>query len=118
MALEGIYKTMVNFQMPGIGIPGFLRRSIDIAKAGVYNLRIHHDRVLVPLIEQWGIASMEGLSAKASELQERLMELPAQIIAKAERFEARLPCESAADTGSRRPRLKVEPGDRRPDQKI
>lgn len=89
MALEGIYKTMVNFQMPGIGIPGFLRRSIDIAKAGVYNLRIHHDRVLVPLIEQWGIASMEGLSAKASELQEKLMELPSQIIAKAERFEAR-----------------------------
>lgn len=89
MALEGIYRTMVNFQMPGIGIPGFLRRSIDIAKAGVYNLRIHHDRVLVPLIEQWGIASMEGLSAKASELQEKLMELPAQIIAKAERFEAR-----------------------------
>jgi len=89
MALEGIYKTMVNFQMPGIGIPGFLRRSIDMAKAGVYNLRIHHDRVLVPLIEQWGIASMEGLSAKASELQEKLMELPAQIIAKAERFETR-----------------------------
>jgi acyl-[acyl-carrier-protein] desaturase len=89
MALEGIYKTMLNFQMPGIGIPGFLRRSIDIAKAGVYNLRIHHDRVLVPLIEQWGIGSMEGLSAKASELQEKLMELPAQIMAKAERFEAR-----------------------------
>jgi acyl-[acyl-carrier-protein] desaturase len=89
LSLEGIYKTMVNFQMPGVGIPGFLRRSIDMAKAGVYNLRIHHDRVLVPLIEQWGIASMEGLSAKASELQEKLMELPAQIIAKAERFEAR-----------------------------
>ena len=89
MALEGIYKTMLNFQMPGIGIPGFLRRSIDIAKAGVYNLRIHHDRVLIPLIEQWGIASMDGLSAKASELQEKLLELPAQIMAKAERFEAR-----------------------------
>ena len=89
MALEGIYKTMLNFQMPGIGIPGFLRRSIDIAKAGVYNLRIHHDRVLMPLIEQWGIASMDGLSAKASEIQEKLLELPAQIMAKAERFEAR-----------------------------
>lgn len=89
MALEGIYNTMLNFQMPGIGIPGFLRRSIDIAKAGVYNLRIHHDRVLMPLIEQWGIASMEGLSAKASEFQERLLQLPAQIMEKAERFEAR-----------------------------
>jgi len=89
LALEGIYKTMENFQMPGVGIPGFLRRSIDIAKAGVYNLRIHHDRVLMPLIEQWGIASLEGLSSRAAEFQDKLMELPAQIIAKAERFEAR-----------------------------
>ena len=43
----------------------------------------------MPLIEQWGIASMDGLSAKASELQEKLLDLPAQIMAKAERFEAR-----------------------------
>ena len=110
MALEGIYKTMVNFQMPGIGIPGFLRRSIDIAKAGVYNLHIHHDRVLVPLIEQWGIASMEGLSAKASELQEKLMELPAQIMAKAERFEARYRHVSQRPIPGSSGRLRVEGG--------
>jgi acyl-[acyl-carrier-protein] desaturase len=89
VSLEGIYRTFINFQMPGVGIPGFLRRSIDIAKAGVYNLRIHHDRVLMPLLEQWGIANLEGLTTKAAELQQRLMELPELVMQKAERFEAR-----------------------------
>ncbi|HJR92988.1 MAG TPA: acyl-ACP desaturase [Acidimicrobiia bacterium] len=89
VALEGILRTFTNFQMPGVGIPGFLRRSIDIAKAGVYNLRVHHDNVIMPLIRQWGIGELKGLDSAASELQEKLMALPGEIIAKAERFEAR-----------------------------
>lgn len=88
-ALEGIYRVLKNFQMPGVGIPGFLRRSIDIARAGVYNLRIHHDNVVAPLLSQWNIAGLGGLDAKAAELQAKIMALPAEIIAKAERFEAR-----------------------------
>ncbi|MEX1005827.1 MAG: acyl-ACP desaturase [Acidimicrobiia bacterium] len=88
-ALEGIFNTFNNFQMPGVGIPGYLRRSIDIAKAGVYNMRIHHDSVVAPLISQWGIDKLTGLGSRAAELQERIMALPADIILKAERFEAR-----------------------------
>ena len=75
--------------MPGVGIPGYLRRSIEIAKAGVYNMRIHHDSVVAPLISQWGIDKLTGLSSRAAELQDRIMSLPTDIILKAERFEAR-----------------------------
>ena len=89
IALEGIWETLRNFQMPGTGIPGFLRRSIDIAKAGVYNMRVHNDSVVSPLLSQWGIGELTGLSARAGELQEKLMSLPADLIRKAERFEAR-----------------------------
>lgn len=88
-ALEGILNTFSNFQMPGTGIPGYLRRSIEIARAGVYNLRIHHDHVLSPLISQWGIDRLTGISVRAQELQDRIMAIPADIISKAERFEAR-----------------------------
>lgn len=88
-ALEGILRTFTNFQMPGAGIRGFQRRSLEIAKAGVYNMRIHHDGVIMPLIKQWGIETLEGLDARASELQEKLMALPAELVRKAERFEAR-----------------------------
>jgi acyl-[acyl-carrier-protein] desaturase len=88
-ALQGIFNTFSNFQMPGVGIPGYLRRSIDIARAGVYNMRIHHDSVVAPLITQWGLDRLTGLTNRAAELQDRIMALPADIIAKAERFEAR-----------------------------
>lgn len=89
VVLEGMYKTFENFQMPGVGIPGFVRRSIDVAKAGVYNLRIHHDNVLVPLLRQWNIEGLKDLTPKAAEFQEKILALPGKIIDKAERFEAR-----------------------------
>jgi acyl-[acyl-carrier-protein] desaturase len=89
VAIEGIYNTFVNFAMPGVGIPGFVRKSIEVARAGVYNLRIHHDNVVQPLIAQWGLERLEGLTNRAAEIQEKLMALPAQILRNAERFEAR-----------------------------
>ena len=87
--LEGIYKTFANFEMPGIAMPNFLRRSLEVAKAGVYNLRIHHDRVIQPLIRQWGIDKLTDLTPRAAEFQDKLMSLPAEIAARAERFERR-----------------------------
>ncbi|MDH3189846.1 MAG: acyl-ACP desaturase [Acidimicrobiia bacterium] len=88
--LEGIYKTFSNFQMPGIAMPNFLRRSIEVAKAGVYNLRIHHDRVVTPLIRDWKIADLVDLKPAAAELQEKIMAIPAQLMEQAERFEKRV----------------------------
>ncbi|MGB7860600.1 MAG: acyl-ACP desaturase [Acidimicrobiia bacterium] len=90
IVLEGIYRTLANFQMPGVAMPNFVRRSIEVAKAGVYNLRIHHDRVVMPILKDWGIAELTGLTAAAAEFQEKIMALPAEIMFKAERFEKRL----------------------------
>ena len=89
MVLEGIHNAFANFQMPGVGIPRFVRRSIDMARAGVYNLRIHHDEIITPLLQQWRIAGLTGLTARAEEFQEKLMAIPADLVRKAERFEAR-----------------------------
>ncbi len=90
LVLEGIYRVFDNFQMPGVAMPNFLRRSIEVAKAGVYNLRIHHDRVLLPLIKDWNIANLTGLTPAAAELQEKIMQVPAKILHKAELFEKRV----------------------------
>ena len=89
-SLSGIYRMLTNFQMPGVAIPGFVRRSIDVAKAGVYNLRIHHDRVVMPLLKDWKIADMTDLTGKAAEFQDKIMALPAEIMTKAETFEKRI----------------------------
>ena len=89
-ALNGIHRALANFQMPGVAMPNFVRRSIEVAKAGVYNLRIHHDNVVKPLIKDWKIADLSGLSSAAAELQEKIIALPAQIMEKAELFEKRM----------------------------
>ena len=78
-----------NFEMPGGRIPGFRRHAIAIAKAGVYNLRVHHDHVIQPLIRDWKIGSLLGLTSEAAALQEEIMALPADLIARAEVFEER-----------------------------
>lgn len=88
--LDGIWRTFSNFEMPGVAMPNFLRRSIEVAKAGVYNLRIHHDRVLQPLIRDWKIGDLTDLRPHAAELQEKIMSLPDQILEQAERFEKRV----------------------------
>jgi len=90
LVLGGIFEALDNFQMPGVAMPNFLRRSIAVAKAGVYNLRIHHDRVVMPLLKDWNIAGLTGLKPAAAELQEKIMALPEQIIEKAEIFERRV----------------------------
>ncbi|HEX9978551.1 MAG TPA: acyl-ACP desaturase [Acidimicrobiia bacterium] len=88
--IESIHRVFTSFAMPGTSIPGFVRRAVEMARAGVYNLRIHHDRVLLPLIRDWGVEQMTGLSSRAKELQQKIMELPAQVLRKAEVFERRI----------------------------
>ena len=88
--LSGIYRMLTKFEMPGVAVPGFMRRSINVAKAGVYNLRIHHDRVVTPLLRDWQIGNLTGLTNKASEFQDKIMAIPADIMEKAERFEKRV----------------------------
>lgn len=89
VVLDGIYNTFANFQMPGTSIPGFLRRSVEVARAGIYNLRIHKEKVVEPLIEHWGIGDLTGLTPHAREVQDKIMSLPRLLGARAERFEAR-----------------------------
>ena len=90
LMLEAVHKVLSNFAMPGTSIPGFLRRAVESAKAGVYNLRIHHDRVLLPLIRDWGVEHLTDLSSRARELQEKVMELPGVVLRRAEAFERRV----------------------------
>lgn len=89
LVLPEIYRVLSNFEMPGVGMPKYMRRALQMAKAGVYNMRIHHDRILIPLIRDWKIESLEGLSTKAQEFQEKIMGIPALANLQAETFEKR-----------------------------
>jgi len=87
--VSAIYRVLNNFQMPGVGIPGFARRAVDMAKAGVYSLRLHRDRVVMPLLRDWAIDSITDLNAEGREARDKLMALPDKLLRGAEIFEKR-----------------------------
>jgi acyl-[acyl-carrier-protein] desaturase len=63
-----------NFEMPGTGIPEFARHAIAIAKAGIYDLGLHHSQILVPVVlRHWRIADLEGLSPEAEQARESVL---------------------------------------------
>ncbi|MDE0699914.1 MAG: acyl-ACP desaturase [Acidimicrobiaceae bacterium] len=67
-------KQVTGFAMPGVGIPGFTAHAKAIADAGIYDLAIHHDQILQPVvIRDWKVADLEGLSGEAEQARERLI---------------------------------------------
>lgn len=61
-----IHRQVLGFTMPGTSLPGFARRAMRIAAAGIYDLRIHHDQVLCPVVlTHFRLASLVGLSDAA-----------------------------------------------------
>ena len=63
--VQAIERQVVEFEMPGTGIPGFAKHAASIAKAGIYDLAIHHEQILVPVVQRhWGIEALEGLDAE------------------------------------------------------
>jgi len=83
---RAIADEVVGFEMPGSIIPGFARKAVQIAKAGIYDLRIHHDEVVMPLIRQWGVLELEGLDAEGERARSELADFLDTLDAQATRF--------------------------------
>jgi acyl-[acyl-carrier-protein] desaturase len=62
-AVEAITGEVIGFDMPGVGIQGFTRKALQIARAGIYDLRIHHDEVLWPAAALLEPVRPRGLAA-------------------------------------------------------
>jgi len=84
---QAIAKEAMAFEMPGTGIRDFNRRAVRIAKAGIYDLRIHHDEVLYPLLRSWKFFDLEGLSAQAEQARQALADFLAELDAMAAAIE-------------------------------
>ncbi|MGH3695795.1 MAG: acyl-ACP desaturase [Pseudonocardiaceae bacterium] len=100
-ALRAITDEVVSFAMPGIVIPGFARKAAQIAKAGIYDLRIHHDEVILPLLRQWAVFDLERLDAQGEQARTQLADFVSQLDRQASRFEERR-AEALARVAARR----------------
>jgi acyl-[acyl-carrier-protein] desaturase len=89
-AVCAMRRQVLGFAMPGLELPGFREKAITIANAGIYDLRIHHDQVLLPvLLKQWRLTEVEDLSDEAERARDEIMEFLRRLDAVAARYEER-----------------------------
>jgi acyl-[acyl-carrier-protein] desaturase len=70
-ALLAIKRQLIGFAMPGADMPGFRDKAKAMARAGIYNVRIHVEQVLRPVLENhWKIGELDGLSDEAKQARE------------------------------------------------
>jgi acyl-[acyl-carrier-protein] desaturase len=86
-AVEAIADEVMSFEMPGAVMPEFSRKSVLIAKAGIYDLRVHHDDVVWPLLRHWDLFAVEGLDDRAEQKRRDLAGFLDQLDQLASRFE-------------------------------
>jgi acyl-[acyl-carrier-protein] desaturase len=86
-AVEAMERQVIGFAMPGEGIPDFTAHARVIAAAGIYNLAVHHDQILEPIVVKfWDLPNLTGLTPEARKSQDKVM----AYIEKSARVAARL----------------------------
>ena len=85
--IQAIATEVMGFQMPGTGIEGFERKAVQIARAGIYDLRVHHDDVVWPLLRHWGVFDVEGLDDEAEQARTQLSQFLEGLDQMATRFD-------------------------------
>jgi acyl-[acyl-carrier-protein] desaturase len=87
--MRAITDVVANFQMPGYGIENFGRKAAQMALAGIYDLRIHHNEVLAPVLRSLRVFDLPGLSGDGERARDELAAFMAGLDANATRFEER-----------------------------
>ena len=85
--MQAIRDVVKGFQMPGTDIPGFQRKAVEMAVAGIYDLRSHRDEVLSPVLRFWKIWDVEGLGAEGEQARIDLSNFMDDLDKQAARFE-------------------------------
>jgi acyl-[acyl-carrier-protein] desaturase len=87
--MRAITDVVASFQMPGHGIENFGRKAAQMALAGIYDLRIHHNEVVMPVLRNLKVLDLEGLTGDGAQARDELAAFMAGLDAQATRFEER-----------------------------
>ncbi len=87
--LLSMKKVYENFNMPGTVVPRFRRRAVHAARAEIYDLRIHAEKIISPVLREWKIDQLEGLTPEADAARSALIAMPGDLLERAEKLEAR-----------------------------
>lgn len=92
LSMKKVYE---NFSMPGTVVPKYRRRAAMAARAEIYDLRIHAEKIISPVLREWKLETVEDLTPEADEAREAVLAMPGQLIERAEKLEARAAAKAA-----------------------
>jgi len=84
--MSAIRDEVVGFTMPGAGMTDFQRNSVTIAKAGIYDLRLHHDAVIMPVLKYWKVLDRNDFGPEGEKARDELVAFLSELDAQATRF--------------------------------
>jgi acyl-[acyl-carrier-protein] desaturase len=84
--MRAVADEVIGFEMPGATMAGFRRNSMLIAKAGIYDLRLHHDEVVSPILRKWRVFERTDLGPEGEKAREELATFLTGLDAQATRF--------------------------------
>jgi acyl-[acyl-carrier-protein] desaturase len=87
LAMAAVLDVVKNFEMPGATVENYTRKSVEIAMAGIYNLRIHHDEVLIPVLRNVRAMERDDVGPAGEKAREELAGILSALDAAAGRFE-------------------------------
>ena len=71
-AMVAIKDVLTNFNMPGQGMPGWGRKSVQIALAGIYDMKLHLEDVVAPVLRAWKIFERDDFTGEGAAARDEL----------------------------------------------
>jgi acyl-[acyl-carrier-protein] desaturase len=84
--MRAVADEVIQFEMPGATMAGFRKNSVLIAKAGIYDLRLHHDEVIQPVLRAWKVFERTGFGPVGEQARTELAEFLTGLDAQATKF--------------------------------
>jgi acyl-[acyl-carrier-protein] desaturase len=86
VSMRAVTTEVVGFEMPGATMAGFRKNSMLIAKAGIYDLRLHYDEVVSPVLRAWKVFERTDFGPEGEKAREELAQFLTGLDAQATRF--------------------------------
>jgi acyl-[acyl-carrier-protein] desaturase len=86
-AMKSLHMVLRHFRMPGFSVPEFRRKAVIIAVGGVYDIGIHLNEVVLPVLKKWRIFEREDFTGEAAWMRDDLGKLMEELSAESAKFE-------------------------------
>jgi acyl-[acyl-carrier-protein] desaturase len=86
-AMKSLHMVLRHFRMPGFSVPEFRRKAVTIAVGGVYDIGIHLNEVVLPVLKKWRIFEREDFTGEAGWMRDDLAKLMEELGAESAKFE-------------------------------